>query len=110
MMEPLSKPKLVPWALLTSAMRFFHDRTDFDRDLIREETKDKEIEDFVAAIDKTHMRFMLRSDLETQLDNLEEKNGQMFNGLANETNERVSLKSLSDWLVSTHSAIFETLI
>merc|ERR1719447_572194 len=78
----------VPWALLTSAMRFFHDRTDFDRDLIREETKDKEIEDFVAAIDKTHMRFMLRSDLETQLDNLEEKNGQMFNGLANETNER----------------------
>lgn len=38
------------------------------------------------------MRFMLRSDLETQMDNLEEKNGQMFNALANGTNERVSFE------------------
>jgi len=34
------------------------------------------------------MRFILRSDLETQLDKLEEKNGEIINALANGTNER----------------------
>ena len=88
-------------ALLTAAMKFFHDRTDSDQDLIREETKDEKIENFVKAIDQTHMRFILRSDLETQLDKLEEKNGEIINALTNGTNERVSFKSLSDWLVSS---------
>jgi len=78
----------VSLALLTAAMKFFHDRSDSDQDLIREETKDEKIEDFVKAIDQTHMRFILRSDLETQLDNLEDKNGRLFNDLANGTNER----------------------
>ena len=78
-------------------MKFFDDRSDSDQDLIREETKDEKIEDFVKAIDQAHMRFILRSDLETQLDNLEDKNGRLFNDLSNETNERVSFKTISDW-------------
>ena len=78
-------------------MKFFDDRSDSDQDLIKEETKDEKIEGFVKAIDQTHMRFILRSDLETQLDNLEDKNGRLFNDLANEINERVSFKTISDW-------------
>merc|ERR1719402_1027262 len=71
----------LPWDLLTSVLRFFHDRTDTDRDLITKYSTDEKISEFVSAVDTTHMKFVL-------LDDLEEKNEKKFNSFANDTDER----------------------
>lgn len=79
----------LPWDLLTAAMRYVHDRSYEEREVISHSSRDSKISDFVTAIDETQMKFVSKDDLENRLDNLEEQNDKKHTESSAETKEKV---------------------
>lgn len=83
----------LPWDLLTAVMRFIHDRSYEDREVISHSSQDPKISDFVSAIDTTQMKFVLKDDLDDRLDNLDEKYDRKHTDSSTETKEKVRQSS-----------------
>ena len=79
----------LPWDLLTAAMRYVHDRSYEEREVISHSARDSKISDFVTAIDETQMKFVSKDDLENRLDSLEEQNDKKHTESSAETKEKV---------------------
>ena len=83
----------LPWDLLTAVMRFIHDRSYEDREVISHSSQDPKISDFVSAIDTTQMKFVLKDDLDDRLDHLDEKYDRKHTDSSTETKEKVRQSS-----------------
>ena len=79
----------LPWDLFTAVMRFIHDRSYEDREVISHSSQDPKISDFVSAIDATQMKYVLKDDLDERLYNLDEKYDQKHTDSSTETKEKV---------------------
>jgi len=104
-LQPGSGLGSVQWDVLSSTIKY--DRTKEDKNTISTRIEeDEQIKDFVAAVDSTFDKFVVREDLHTKMADLEDKTDKKFNQLiderllALETRTRLSEKELGESLSS----------